>query len=429
MLYRDIWENISPLAGLVYWGIDSLFGRSQLAYQLLAVLISLFQVLYFNYSCNIRDIFPEKTLIPGLIYALLLNISFDMATLSPMLMATTFLLLAIGTITRMISKPDMTDEVFEAGLYIGIATLFYLPASLFYGWAFLSLLLYTGATFRHHLLGFFGSCFPLLMVALIFFLNNALESLNRNLLTTTFQAGSLSTAALFPFLKYMLIPLSLGAAGFYKLFFYTRFTHFQTRVQQIMTMWFILAAFTIPLMDDFSPMYFLISLPAIAYFVSWYFMSFRKKIAGELIFLGYLFYTLFFFYQEVYRLVPGSTMGQLDHLLAKPALLPAEITGKKILVLGEDEGEYINNYAATPYLNWSLSVYDFRSLDNFDSVIHVYNNFRKDPPEYIIDKENIMPKLFERIPQLQEHYQPTPWKSIYRQNSQLPFTELHPAEL
>lgn len=83
-------------------------------------------------------------------------------------------------------------------------------------------------------------------------------------------------------------------------------------------------------------------------------------------------------------------------------------------MLGEDEGEYLNNFAATPYLNWSLSVYDFENLDSFESVIHIYNNFEKDPPEFVIDKEGIMPKLFERIPRLKERYRPAKWRNIYQ---------------
>ncbi len=414
MLYRDIWENISVLSGMVYWGLDALFGRSQAAYHIAACAIGLFQVLYFNYLCNSRDFFPEATSIPGLVYAVLLNLSFDMFTLSPMLMATSFLLMAIGVIARMIDRPEVSDEIFEAGIYIGIATLFYLPSAVFYVWAFLMMILYTGATFRHHMIGLFGSVFPLLMVALVFFLNNAIESLNRSLFTTAIQIDSLEASELIPFLVYMLFSIGLGIAGFLKLFGYNRFTHYQTRIQQVMAFWFILSAFTIVFMDSLAPMNFLVFLPAVAYFVSWFFLGFRKVVRAEGIFLVYFLFSVFVLYQDVFRLIPGLKTGNLDRRIAKAALLPGEINGKKILVLGEDEGEYLNNFAATPYLNWSLSVYDFENLDSFESVIHIYNNFEKDPPEFVIDKEGIMPKLFERLPKLKERYRPAKWKNIYQ---------------
>lgn len=414
MLYRDIWENISVLSGMVYWGLDVLFGRSQAAYHVIACIIGLFQVFYFNYLCNSRDFFPEATSIPGLVYAVLLNLSFDMFTLSPMLMATTFLLMAIGVIAKMIDRPEVSDEIFEAGIYIGIATLFYLPSAVFYIWAFLMMILYTGATFRHHMIGLFGSGFPLLMVALIFFLNNAIESLNRSLFTTAIQVDSLEASELVPFLVYMLCSIGLGMAGFLKLFGYNRFTHYQTRIQQVMAFWFILSAFTILFMDSLAPMNFLVFLPAVAYFVSWFFLSFRKVVRAEGIFLAYFLFSAFVLYQDIFGFIPGLKTGNFEKRVAKAALLPGEINGKKILVLGEDEGEYLNNFAATPYLNWSLSVYDFENLDSFESVIHIYNNFEKDPPEFVIDKEGIMPKLFERIPKLKERYRPAKWRNIYQ---------------
>ena len=187
MLYRDIWDNISPLSGMVYWAIDSLFGRSQLAYQAAAAMISVFQILYFNYVIRARDVFSEKTYVPGVIYALFLSVSFDLATLSPMLMGSTFLLLAWGAMLTMLQRRQITNDIFEMGLYIGIATLFYLPMALFSIWAFVCLLFYTGTSFRQHILGFFGSVFPLLMVVLFFYLNNGVEDVNRNLLTSVFQ--------------------------------------------------------------------------------------------------------------------------------------------------------------------------------------------------------------------------------------------------
>jgi hypothetical protein len=107
-------------------------------------------------------------------------------------------------------------------------------------------------------------------------------------------------------------------------------------------------------------------------------------------------------------------MGKLENLRSKTASLPAEIRNKRILVLGQHAGEYTENFSATPYLNWDLSSYDLRNLDHFDSVIHVYDNFRKDPPDYVIDKVNLMPKLLSRVPALQSQYKLSQWKGIYQ---------------
>jgi len=119
-------------------------------------------------------------------------------------------------------------------------------------------------------------------------------------------------------------------------------------------------------------------------------------------------------YQGLIGIIPGVAMGKLESLRVKSAILPPDIQKKRILVLGQHTGEYVNNFTATPYLNWDLASYDLNNLDNFDSVIHVFNNFRKDPPDYVIDKTNIMPKLLSRVPALQKQYEQSPWKGIYQ---------------
>lgn len=415
MLYRDVWDNVSPFSGLVYWLLDSLFGRQQWVYQLAAVAVSLIQILYFNYVIYAREVFPERTFIPGAIYALFLNISFDLGTLSPMLMATTFLLFAFGSIVKILVRREVTNQVFEMGMYIGIATLFYLPASLFMVWAFLALLFYTGSTIRHHLLGLFGSVFPLLMVVLYFYMNEGLESLNRNLLTSVFQVKQYNLNDFSSLLISLILPLGFGIMGFMRIFTTLRFVNYQTRIQQVMALWFIVAVFSIPLMQYLAPMQFIIFIPPAAFFATHYFQSFKKRsMADEVQFMLMGTIIVLLQYQGLRGVLPGTSMGKLENLRVKPATLPSEIENKRILVLGQHSGEYANNFTATPYLNWDLASYDLMNLDNFDSVIHVYDNFQKDPPDYVIDKSNIMPKLLNRVPALKRQYVPSPWKGIYQ---------------
>ena len=415
MLYRDVWDNVSPLSGLTYWLIDSLFGRAQWALQFGALTVALIQILYFNFVIYSREVFPERNFIPGALYALFLNISFDLGTLSPMLMANTFLLFAFGSIVKILVRREVTTQVFEMGLYIGIATLFYLPASLFMAWAFLALLFYTGSTIRHHLLGAFGSLFPLMMVVLFFYLNDGVESLNRNLLTSVFQVKQYVLNDFSSLIASLLLPLGFGVMGFMRIFTTLRFVNYQTRIQQVMALWFIVAVFTIPLMEYLAPMQFIIFVPPASFFATHYFQSFKKKSwADEMQFMLMGATILFIQYQGLKGIIPGISMGRLENLRAKSASLPPAIKEKRILVLGYNAGEYIENVTATPYLNWDLASYDLMNLDNYDSVIHVYDNFRKDPPDYVIDKVNIMPKLLNRFPALQKQYEKSPWKGIYQ---------------
>ncbi|WP_018621418.1 hypothetical protein [Spirosoma luteum] len=415
LLYRDIWDSVSPLSALVYWGMDALFGRSLIALHGAATLVAVFQVVYFNYLINTRDIFPERTFWPGLIYMLFMHLSFDCMTLSPVLMSTCFLLLAFGTLVRQMDRRGATDEVFEVGFYIGIAALFYLPSALFIIWAVLSLLFYTGATFRQYSLSLFGFLFPFAATILFYYLFDGLDDFNRNLLAAVFRVRQYSLSDFQSLLVSLFIPLGLGVLGFVSLFNRAgRYVNFQQRVQQIMAIWFVVVVLTIGLMPFLAPMMFLSFVPPMAYFTYFYFEGIRRAWLAELTFTIAFMLILLFFYQGALGLIPGSGLGRLSSLQVQPSPLPNTIRNQRILIIGEDLSAYRYNRLATPYLNWDLSKYDLKNLDNYESVINIFDHFRKDPPDYILDRENVVEKLFQRAPALANQYEKTAITDVYK---------------
>lgn len=414
MLYRDIWDNISPLSALVYWLLDVAFGRSQFTYQVAATGLSMVQIIYFNYVMNNRDVYPERSFWPGLLYMLFLNLSADCTTLSPALMSTTFLLLAFGTLIQQLERRGATDDVFEVGFYIGLATLFYLPSALFIIWVSASLLFFTSATFRQHSLTLFGFLFPVLLTVLYYYFNDGLDEFNRNLLASVFRLRAYSVGSITTLLLTLLVPLGVGVLGFFSLFNAPgRYVNFQQRCQQIMLLWVMTALLTIPFMPFLAPMQFLIFVPPITFFSVIYLQNIRRAWLAELAFWGIAVAVFIVFYQGAMGIIPGVEVGRLTRLEVPSSSLPPAIYHRRILVLGSDIGAYRDNYPATPYLNWSLAQYDLDQLDNYEAIINVYDNFRNDPPEYLIDRENLVNKLFRRVPALAAQYEPTTMPGVY----------------
>ncbi|GAB4023855.1 hypothetical protein [Spirosoma koreense] len=415
LLYRDIWDSVSPLSGLVYWGIDSVFGRSPIALHGAATLVSVFQIVYFNYLTNNRDIYPDRSFWPGLLYMLFMHLSYDCLTLSPVLMSTSWLLLAFGTLIRQMDRRGATDEVFEVGFYIGIAALFYLPSALFIVWATLSLLFYTGATFRQYSLSMFGFLFPIAATVMFYYLFDGLDDFNRNLLASVFRVRQYSLSDFQSLFASLLIPLGLGILGFLSLFNRTGgYVNYQQRIQQIMMIWFVTAVLTIALMPFLAPMAFLSFVPPMAYFTYFYFENIRKAWIAETSFTIAFVLMLLLFYQGALGLIPGAELGRLSSLQVRTSPLPADIRDQRVLIIGEDLSGYRQNRLATPYLNWDLAKYDLKNLDNYDSVIHVFDRFQKDPPDYIVDHENVVQKLFQRIPALAAQYEKTTVSDVYK---------------
>jgi Family of unknown function (DUF6427) len=402
VMYADIWDNTAPLAALVYAGIDSLFGRSQTTFQFVALAVASFQVIYFNVMINNRDIFSKRNYVPGLIYGLFLNISFDCSTLSPVLMATTFVLMSFGTIVRQMSRLQASDEVFEIGFLIGIAALFYPPAGIFIIWAIASLVFFSGSTLRQYSLCVFGFLFPVLLTGLYFYLDGSYQAFYRNFISSVFQIRQYNLNDFRSLLATLLLPFGLGILGFLRLVNAFGFNNFQVRCQQVMMLWAIAGVLSIGLMPFIAPMQFIIFVPALAFFTVNFFNSFKKKWLAELIFLGVFVSILLIHYQAVYA-TGSEDFVQLKNLKLSEKL-DVKIKNKRILVLGNGMEEYKNNYAATPYLNWNLAKYELQNLDNYNNVISILRNFEKDAPDIIIDKVNLAPKLFKRIPALDRKY-------------------------
>ena len=413
LLYVDVWDSTAPLAALVYAGLDAVFGRSQTAYEAVALLVSAIQVVYFNGILNRRGAFPERTFLPGLMYLVVLSTSVDCFTLSPALMATLFLLLALGTLLKQLDRTQTSDEVFEIGFYSAVALLFYPPAGLFIAWAVVSLLLYSGASFRQHSLLAFGFLFPLVLTALYYYLNGHYDDFSRIFLNSLLQIRQYNLNDFRSLLLAVVLPLTVAVLGFFRMLNYKRFTNFQTRVQQVMVFWAITCVLSVALMPFLAPMQFVTFVPCVAFFCVHFFSSFRRVAVAELLFLGFFGGVLLVCYLAVSPLFGNGATGQLASLRLKPANLPPDIRNRRIIVLGEALSEYQDNYPATPYLNWSLARHDLERLDNYDNVINILRNFEQDPPEYIIDRQNLVPKLFSRIPALERRYKRV-GEGIYR---------------
>jgi len=127
-MYFEIWDYTSPLSAAVYWFVDELFGRSTAVYHILVMTIAFFQVVLFNVIAYRNKFFPENGYIPALIYTVLISFSIDFLTLSPMLMGTTFVLLALNNVISQIEFRAKRDEkLLNIGFYLGIAALFHFP--------------------------------------------------------------------------------------------------------------------------------------------------------------------------------------------------------------------------------------------------------------------------------------------------------------
>jgi hypothetical protein len=115
----EVLETDTILTKLTFGFIDS--GLSQ---NILATSIIYFHVLYINRLVIKHRLATQITLLPGLIYAVLVSILPEYSLLTPFLIANTFVLMSISQIFNTYKRPKAADTLFNIGFLITISSLF-----------------------------------------------------------------------------------------------------------------------------------------------------------------------------------------------------------------------------------------------------------------------------------------------------------------
>jgi hypothetical protein len=417
MMYKQIWSDVSPLSGFVYWLLDLLFGRSQLSYQILALILIILQGLYFNNSLQKHQQYPEKSNLPLLLYVVCTGLFFDFFTLSPMLMSTSFLLLALDGLFSHINDEASNDEVFSIGFYIGVATLFYFPIALFAGYAFICFLLLAATNARKYFLMLFGFIFTLSLAALFFYLINGLDDLYYNSILRLLEFRKIYYVTLRDLLLLASPFIALLAMSGFQLFGGdTRFIHYQVRCQQALFMWIVSAGLCLVFVPSIAPYQLIVLVPAVVYFGTHLLLTIRKKILADLVFVALVVAIFYINFSNV--LFPYGWVATNKYVLSKTDG-KTNVKNKKLLVAGDNLQGYMDNKLATPYLEWALAERHFNYLDDYANVIEVYENFRSDMPDVIIDQNGKIEELFTRIPALARYYAKEKNSNTYIRNKQL----------
>lgn len=413
MIYTQTWDSLSPLSAGVYGLVDLLFGRSQLAYHLLALVLVMFQSAYFSFSLQRYDLYQERTHLPAILYCVCATLFYDFYTLSPVLLGLTFLLFSMNALFAQLNNDDVDDEAFGIGFYLGVATLFYIPFSVFVAFAFVVFLLLSAVRLRKFLLLLFGFALPLIILLLAFYLFNAYDAIYFNWIAVFWEHHIQYYTNVQTFIAVALpLALLLLLATTQLISGNTRFINYQIRCQQAMFLWLLTGVISLFFADDLSPYVFLVFAPPVAFFGTYYFLMIRKAWMGELAFWVVLGIIVINNLGRFYLPLSGSFWND-DKLAIRKDVGSYHFRQKRLLIIGPGLDEYRDNIPATPYLTWRLARRHFEKLDSYTTIIDVYNNFMQDPPEVIVDKQQVVPILFRRLPALGNQYEKSREGNIY----------------
>lgn len=394
-IYTGIVDDTAPIAAWFNGWMDFVFGHSLTARHIIALLLIFFQASFFAVLLISNKAYNENTYLPALIFGVLGLFSFDMLALSPELLASTILLFALNNLFKDIEFREQRDEViFNLGIYLGLASLILFSCFVFLPGTLIILSVFTRMNLRKALLLIFSFALPHLMLFSFFFLKN-----NEGYLIHYFYAPNFTfhteaflsvssllwlTAAPIIYLLFSMVMLNREA----------HFTKYQSQLLQVMLLWLVIAFVHLVITRERTPHSFYFFLPPLTYFINHYLLLIRRKRLAEVMLLLLL--------TAVIGISFMSKSGKwkaisYDKLFAITEADPT-MNGKRILLLEKNEGYYLGNKLAAAFLNWELSKNIFENPDLFENINQIDRSFQQDAPEVIVDKNNLMEPIFQRLP-------------------------------
>jgi len=399
LIYRDIEDNTEPLSAYTFWMINYLFGKSLMASRIIALILIAIQGTILNVIVNQFDVLKERNYTPILVFTLLSVSCFDFITLSPMLMASTFVIISLYHIFDIFKTGSSDQKVFMAGLFLGIASMFYAPSLLFALVVLFAFMIFSNVTLRRYLTYGFGVIFPSILISSFFYLREGLRDYVMNSLWGWLVVGPVRYFTFMDSMMFhslIIVFFILGVIAFMN----TRgVVQFQNRalVTIMLMAAFYFLVFNISFEKSLSVMQ--LFLPVVALIITFYFQEIKRM------WVRFLLFTLFFWGTIAAGLLPYIEEGKA-YLATKNYMLEKDnkIQDKKVLNLSSDFKEFYQNEAATRFFNWKISEKYFKNLDDFENVSLIEESFQKDMPDVIIDKEGIISKLFFRLPAISNQY-------------------------
>lgn len=189
------------LAGLAFWA-DGLLPADEGHFpfaRLAALTLLLAQSFYLNHIVTSQGLLERQSYHTALVYLVLMSSHPEMLRLHPVLFSNIFLMIALHQVFRTYKEETVLVEVFNAGMLIAVAGIFFPPALLFFLFLVLSLFVFYIIDLRSFIAALLGFAAPFFFAGLYFFLTDSLQdrlgSYSYSLVAMGFPSPELSLPA------------------------------------------------------------------------------------------------------------------------------------------------------------------------------------------------------------------------------------------
>ena len=245
-----------------------------------------------------HEISDANSYLPALLYIVLMSAFPSQLSMHPVIFSNVFLILALNKVMNTFRKDKAYFEVFDAGTFIALATLFYFPAFIFFPIIWVGLILIRPFVWREWVISSIGFLIPFIFVWSYYFWYDSLDYLLYEKVFYPLSARFIDLYMPWSFYFLIGILLLICILGIGKLF--TRLT--TGSVQSRNNLWLLIWTFALSIISfliapSLSVHYFSFAVIPVSVHAANYFLSERKTWLGEVVF--YLLLTAIIFNQFI----------------------------------------------------------------------------------------------------------------------------------
>jgi hypothetical protein len=206
----DSTNHAMPLFKLV---LQMFSGNPKLSH-FIALVLSLLCAFLLN-RLNTKFIFiPERTYLPAIIYIVLVSSSISIQVLNPAVFAALFIIFALERIIDSYKIEQLSYNIFDASLLIGVASLFYFNAIFFIVFIWAGLILIRPFHIREWIYTILGTVLPYFILFSVYFIadidyKTVLQSVNYSFLNPVHVTLKLTNTIFYGYVVFLILLASL----------------------------------------------------------------------------------------------------------------------------------------------------------------------------------------------------------------------------
>lgn len=397
-LYLDVIDDTGPLSAAFFALVDFVFGRNMVAYEILGRALILVQVIYWNTILIKYRVFDENTYLPSIIMMALFHISFDLLSLSPTLLGSTFLILALGQLfSQTVLQKETSESTLLIGLYAGLATGFNPNYALFLPYMIFTGIAISGFSFRQLMLSLVGYFLPILLISVYYFWNDGLEAAF-DTWPLIFQSDKYQFQSYISWLILGALPILLSIVGYFLSAVLRGSTINQQKQRQLIIIWIFFSALEFFLIKRQASYQLVIFIPGITYLITQFFLNMGRgmiaKLSFYLLIIGLPGFA-FWYWQ-------GTVEKHADYFVKESD--PIEYPGS-VMILGEDISPYIHSKMGGPFLNFKLSKLYLEREKDLPERAKLFQLLQTQKADVVLDQEGVFSRLLQEYPELAKQYE------------------------